>query len=71
MERFDVSQFWLEARNCSDQSQRTDDRTEKLRWLTLAEDWLILCESIGKTILQQKTGFKTEFVPSPRQNTRH
>jgi len=71
MARFEVSQFWLEAHKCFSRSQRANDRTEKLHWLTLAEGWLVLCERVEKTVLQQKTGFEPEFVSSPHQITRH
>ena len=71
MARFEIPQFWLEALKCFERSQLANDRMEKLRWLNLAEGWLVLCERVEKSVFQQRTRIKPEFVSSPRQNTRH
>ena len=43
-----IPEYHREAEICFQRSEKTTDRTAKLRWLTLAEAWLMMANSMAK-----------------------
>ena len=42
-----ITEYRKHAEECSRQSELTSDKTNKLHWLAMAEEWLLLADSLG------------------------
>ncbi len=71
MEFRDITEFRAQAENCFRQSELTNDKASKLRWLTLAEAWLLLADNMGKRDVYDSCGISVYHVALQRQDARH
>jgi hypothetical protein len=71
MEFRNITEFRAQAENCFHQSELTKDKTTKLRWLTLAEAWLLLADNLGKRDVYDSCGLSVYHVPVQRPDARH
>ena len=71
MEFLNASQFRAQAEKCFRQSQLIEDRATKLRWLSLAEVWLLLSENMTRQDVNETFGVRSELYSLPRHNMQH
>ncbi len=71
MEFSDITEFRAQAEICFRQSELTNDKDSKLRWLTLAEAWLLLADNMGKRDVYDSCGLSVYHVPVQREYARH
>jgi hypothetical protein len=71
MEFRNIKEFRAQAENCFHQSELTNNKGSKMRWLTLAEAWLLLADNMGKRDVYDSCGVSVYYVPVQRQDARH
>jgi hypothetical protein len=70
MEFRNIKEFRAQAENCFHQSELTNNKGCKMRWLTLAEAWLLLADNMGKRDVYDYCGISVYNVPVQQQDSR-